>query len=179
MSEYLSSFKGIRGDSGLKFDRVLRKSDGAVLWKRSTPYYAIQAGKLVECPNATAWCGGYAMSSGEISNGYGAYYGGSGHPDGSGESWGADTGVLDTKGCAYLSVAAFVKNEGDPMWTTLTIYGNGEVIHTEHPAATSGTTNRTIDVSAYQTVRVHIVTTESDDNNTWVNVGLREVRLHD
>lgn len=180
MSEYLSSFKGIRGDSGLKFDRVLRKSDGAVLWKRSTPYYAIQAGKLVECPNASAWHGGYACTSGEISNGYGAFYGGVGHPDGDGDSWGADTGNLDTKGCKYFSVDTFVHNEGDAMPAEFIMYGNGNVIHSQWLSATSNKVNKTVDISDYQTVRAYIITRDNtDENNTWVNVGFAEVRLHD
>lgn len=179
MSKDLSSFKGVDGYSGFKFKRVLRKSDRSVIWKRSTPYYAIQAGKLAECPNVSAWHGGYNCSSGEISNGYGTFYGAVGHPDGSGESWGADTGLLETKGCAYLSISTFVANEGDPMGATLTIYGDDIVIKTESLASMSYTTDRTIDVSMYTNVRVHIVTIEGNDNNTWVNVGFTEVRLHD
>ncbi len=56
-------------------------------------FYAIQNGKLVQCPNASAWHGGYNCGSGEISDGGTNFYGGAGHTGGDvDQSWGADTG---------------------------------------------------------------------------------------
>ena len=185
MALNLSALTNIKTASGKQIDKVVTKS-GKVLWSRSTPYYAIQGGKLKNCPNASAWYGGYlAAQKGECSyNGF-DFYGGNSHCGGDTDithNWGADTGNMDTKGCAKLRVKPHVYashwNEGGYN-ATLTIYGNGNVIATYTIGWSSNSSvEKTIDISAYTTARVHINVTVWEDAGGYPSCGLVDVQFH-
>lgn len=186
MSRVLSSFKGIKGASGLQINRVLRKSDGAVLWKRSSPYYAIQSGKIVNCPNASAWAGGsLAVTTGECSYAGFDFYGGNSHVAGAGNNshyWGADTGNMDSKGCSKLRVKphVYTSDYTGGYNATLTIYGDGAVIATFTIGWNSNSSvEKTIDIRAYNTVRVHINVLVSEEASCYPSCGLVDVQFHD
>ena len=185
MALNLSALTNIKTKSGTQIDKVVTKS-GKVLWTRSTPYYAIQGGKLKNCPNASAWYGGYlAAQKGECSySGYN-FYGGNSHVGGGDDithSWGADTGNMDTKGCAKLRVKPHVYTSDYPgdRNATLTIYGNGSVVATYTIAWNANSnTEKTIDISAYTTARVHINVVVYEESGGYPSCGLVDVQFHD
>ena len=145
-------------------------------------YYAIQNGKLVNCPNCSSYASyTYATATNEISNGYGTFYGAAGHTaypedgDSSGvcEAW---TGDMATNGCKYLTIDALNKNSGEHWGARLVVYANGEILNQAVP--NDSTTPYTIDVSAYSTVNAHVYGNFNDTCNAWMNIGFVNVRFH-
>ncbi len=141
-------------------------------------FYAIQNGKLVQCPNASAWHGGYNCGSGEISDGGTNFYGGAGHTGGDvDQSWGADTGNIDTKGCANVQIDGYVNIWGSNTFgASLQVWGNGQLILDTWESNAI----KNINISAYSTVRVRINAGISwmDDKDAWVNVGFKNIRFY-
>ena len=141
-------------------------------------FYAIQNGKLVQCPNASAWHGGYNCGSGEISDGGTNFYGGAGHTGGDvDQSWGADTGNVDTKGCANVQIDGYVNIWGSNTFgASLQVWGNGQLILDTWESNAI----KNINISAYSTVRVRINAGISwmDDKDAWVNVGFKNIRFY-
>lgn len=183
-----SSIKKIVTKSGTEITKVVRKSDGAVLWKKSAPYYAIQNGSLVNCPNAvTEQQGGHSNRSGVITLQTTTVYGAYGHTNSSdnyNDYWGAYTGNLSTEGCAKLSFtfATFettVSAEVRDYW----VYGDG--VEIKHETISSVTAyqeyiaSRTVDVSNYSTVAVRVRVQDTNKSDLWMGAGFIEVRLHD
>lgn len=168
----------------------LKSTHGAVLnlyalWS-DAGYYAIQEGKLKNCPNASAWCSGqYGQTSGEVNNSYGVWYGGFGYTKGAvSNGWGADTGLMETKGCANLYIKTFVIAHYG-LSPTLNVYdASGNVIHTytidpETYNADGGKYyTATIDISAYSNVRVRINAGAGDDTAAWMCVGFKDIRIY-
>ncbi len=141
-------------------------------------FYAIQNGKLVQCPNASAWHGGYNCGSGEVSDGGTNFYGGAGHTVGDvDQSWGADTGNIDTKGCANVQIDGYVNIWGSKTFgASLQVWGNGQLILDTFEANAI----KNINISAYSTVRIRINAGISwtDDKDAWVNVGFKNIRFY-
>lgn len=164
------------------------------VWERiSTPYYAIQSGAIIDCPNAVAeQQGGHSNSSGAVVVNGVSFYGSYGHTTGSdsyNDYWGAYTGNLSTEGCSKLSftLAMYEQSSGAEV-REYYVYGDG--VEIEHETIGSGTdqvwtTTRTVDVSNYSTVAVRVRVQDSNYSNsgylsdTWMGAGFIEVRLHD
>lgn len=163
---------------------TLEQSTTATAQWEDAGYYAIQEGKLKNCPNASAWCGGSLnVSVGEVDDGgTWVYYGGSSHTGGSGDNsgeWGADTGTLQTNGCKYLDVGTFVVTQ---YTAKITIYGNGAEIQAisidsygDHGGASS---SRIIDISAYSNVRVRINAFADEDAVMTISCGFQNIRIY-
>lgn len=134
--------------------------NGTVVWTASTPYYAIQNGDLVNCPNARAYIDGdyWDYSCGKIT-GYGEpyFYGFSfrAYEDEEEEQYGAtgyaQTGNMSTNGCKYMTISVASKTWVSNSPNHFAVYANGNTIY--EPTMTNETVNTyTIDVSAYSTV---------------------------
>ena len=156
-------------------------------------YYAIKNGKpQIATSNFTLYTGGILSGSGEETN-YG-YYGGWGHTNDDGVSWGIATGNLPTNGCKYLSLAPFAYLWGsyDIAVPLLQVYGNSTEIYNGYPttdvSAITGQFNaqgtngwsKTWDVSAYSTVRVVFIAYENvgESPDYFADVGIINMRLH-
>lgn len=184
MATALSALKSIVTASGVQIDKVVTKS-GKTLWTRSTPYYAIQNGNIVNCPNASAWSNiGYNNVSGEVDNGYGSYYGGGGttNEETGANGWGASTGTLSTNGCKYLYIKTY-QNRNSYAAPTLTVTDqSGKTIHSIYISEDVAGSNYTVtlDVSAYTSVEITInMGRNSDDEIGHPQIGLVDVRLYD
>ena len=158
----------------------------AVWEKIPIPYYAIQSGAIVNCPNAVAeQQGGHSNRSGEIVINDVSLYGSYGHTENSnGEYWGAYTGDLSTEGCSKLSFTlATYETNSSPEIRDYWVYGDG--VQIDHGTISSISTyevcthTRTVDVSNYSTVAVRVRMQDNNYTDAWMGAGFIEVRLHD
>lgn len=187
---WATSSSGAKAYDDKALVKNLKSIHGAVLnlyalWS-DAGYYAIQDGKLANCPNASAWCSGqYGQTSGEVNNSYGVWYGGFGYTNGAvTNGWGADTGLMTTQGCPNLYIKTYViaHNGWSP---TLAVYdAAGNVIHTytidpeTYPADGGKYYTATINISAYSSVRVRINAGAGDDTDAWMCVGFKDIRIY-
>lgn len=187
-----SSIKQILTASGTEITKVVT-SNGTVLWKKSSPYYAIQSGAIVYCPNAVAeQQGGHSNRSGNIIVNGISFYGSYGHAttnDSYNDYWGAYTGNLSTEGCSKLSftLAMHEQSSGAEV-RAYWVYGDGVEIKNETISSFTSqdwSATYTVDVSNYSTVAVRVRVQDSNYSNsgyysdTWMGAGFIEVRLHD
>lgn len=142
-------------------------------------YYAIQNGKLVNAPNASAWSDGYSNGSGTTTDGEVTYYGGWGHTSGDGQTWGSKTGSLATNGCAKLTFTGYVSCSPatNLSYARYVVYKDG-VATPQNIWADDESFDVTVDISTCSTVEVEVEVKSTDNSNSWVNIGLVNVRLH-
>lgn len=186
MALNLSALTDIKTKSGVQIDKIVTKN-GVVLWSRSTPYYAIQNGTVVDCPNVSVGCiGGYANAYETITSGNHTFFGasshsGSPHEDYDYENCVCDTGSMDTKKCKYMSVTAFLHEWGYDVWKpSITIWGDGNQILFEYAINDGNSQTWTLDVSAYSTIRVRCEAkcSAEGDRDVWMAAGIENLRFY-
>ena len=154
-------------------------------------YYAIQNGKLVNCPNCTAWGQSFSdgatagIEYGEISNGYGTFYGGAGHTGGvsEGRTWGANTGLMATNGCTTLTITALVNNNDGWSASLYIRDASGNVLCSQTGikgwvAGGTGTKTYTCNISGHSQVSASISAGHGEDTAEWMNIGFINVYIH-
>lgn len=166
--------------------------NGVTVWTASTPYYAIQNGSLVNCPNASGGCtgdGGLYHDSGTITYDGHSFYGGGCHStvEGSVAVY-SNTGNMSTNGCKYLKLTIYENVWGMndvSSYTDLTVYGNGNSIYTKRFDNLANNTQATvtIDVSAYSNARAYLKTQDlshnDNQNGWWLYAGFINVQFTD
>lgn len=131
----------------------------------------------------SAWESGYSSDSGTLKYEEGLYfYGGAGHTSDENQNWGANTNNIPTKGCRYLSVTIYVNNWYQGPDANLKIWGisaNGSETILRDSTESYNSINLTYitDISAYDSARVYINASDSG-KSSWMNVGLREVKIY-